>query len=237
MSAVTSPTYGSIDLPDCWGIDAAMAGVFTDAELVALSKARLANGQLIKFIWGYVPLPNNPKSSWDMSAERARAICDLGFCLLLVQHCRSGYWIASKTTGTEDGAFAGNYAKSIGYPSDAHLALDDESLKDQGTPVFQHVVGWCGPGGVQIGARPVVYEGFDPGLSPTQLYEVPDVNRYWGAYGPWDVSTRSVCCRQSLQTTVAGLAADPDHAFPDKLGGVLRAMCRPDLAPARLALT
>jgi len=235
MTATTSPTYGSIDLPDCWGIDAAMAGAFTDAQLLALSKARLANGQLIKFIWGYVPLPGNAKSSWDMSAARARAICDLGFCLLLVQHCRSGYWVASQQTGLDDGAYAGNYAKNeVGYPSDAHLALDDESLKNHGTPVYQHVVGWCS--GVRVGATPCVYEGFDPGLSQVQLYDVPDVDRYWGAYGPWDVATRSVCCRQSMQTTVAGLAADPDHAFPDKLGGVLRAMCRPDLAPARLAL-
>ena len=235
MAALPSPTYGSIDLPDCWGIDTSMAGALSDAQIQALCKARLPNKQLIKFVWGYVPLPGNVPSKWDMSASRLRAYCDAGLCVLLVQHCRSGLWIPSAAQGQIDGACAGNYAKEIGYLPDCHLAMDDESVAAAGAAMFSHAAAWCGLSGVRLGAQPVIYEGFDPGLTPEQEWEIPDVDRYFGAYGPWEVSTRGVCCRQSLQINVAGIGVDPDHAFPDKLGGVLRAMCRPDLAPARLA--
>jgi len=232
---ITTPTYGSIDLPDCWGIDSVLAGEYNDTQIQALLKTRLPNGQLIKFVWGYVPLPGN-RSAWDMNADRLRALCDAGLCVMLVQHCRKGLWMPSAEQGAEDGLCAGNYAKGIGYLSDCHIAMDDESLKVGGPAMFAHATAWCGPNGVRVGGTPVIYEGFDPGLSPSQEYLIPDVNRYWGAYGPWDVSKRSVCCRQSLQISLPGIGGvDPDHAFSDKLGGVLRAMCRLDLAPARLA--
>jgi hypothetical protein len=227
--------YGSIALPECWGIDTALAGALTDAQIQALASARLPNKQLIKFVWGYVPLAGNVASKWDMSADRLRAYCDAGFCVLLVQHCRSGLWTPSGEQGLLDGARAGSYAKDIGYQPDCHLAMDDEAVAVAGAAMFSHATAWCGPQGVRLGAQPVVYEGYEPGLTAEQEYEIPDVDRYWGAYGPWDVARRSVCCRQSLQISVAGIGVDPDHAAPDKLGGVLRAMCRLDLAPARLA--
>lgn len=219
------PTYGGIDLPDCWGVDTSMAGVLTDEQLRRLVEGQLPNKQPIKFLWGYVPLPGN-KSKWDMTAERARAACDAGLYVLLVQHCRKGLWTASEATGREDGQHAGECAAEIGYPTDCHVVLDDESVKNPGPDVFKHVVGWCDA--VLVGGRPCVYEGFDPGLTPQQEYEIPNVDRYWGAYGPWNVSVRDVCCRQSLQITLNGVGYDPDHAFPDKLGGVLRAMARTD---------
>jgi hypothetical protein len=215
--------YGSIDLPDCWGVDTALAGILTDEQLAALAKATLPNGQRIRFLWGYVPLPGN-SSKWDMTAERLRAVCDAGFVALLVQHCRSGSWTASEATGISDGLHAAGYAAGIGYGADCHLAMDDESLRNPGPDVFKHVTGWC----KQYGA-PCIYEGFDPGLTPDQEYEIPDCQRYWGAYGPWNVSVRDVCCRQALGITINGVGYDPDHAFPDKLGGVLWGWCRTDL--------
>lgn len=225
--------YGGIDLPDCWGVDTIIAGILTPTELSNLAAAKLPNGQPVMFLWGYVPLPGDA-SRWDMTAQSLQNALDAGLWVGLVQHCRSGLWVASQAQGQLDGAHAGQCAQNIGYAPDCHLSMDDESVKNAGLAVSQHVIGWCSD--VIIGAQPCIYEGFDPGLSPAQEYAIPNVSRYWGALGNWDVAVRSVCCRQGPQTTVAGITVDTDHAYPDKLGGVLRLMARLDLVEQRMAL-
>lgn len=219
-------TYQAMDLPACWGVDTAMAGALTDEQLRKLVETPLPSGLPIKFLWMYVPLSGNRASLWDASTDRLRAACDAGLYVGLVQHCRAGSWVASAQTGQLDGQRAGEYAALVGYPKDAHVAMDDESVKNPGPDAIAHVKAWCDA--VTVGGLPCVYEGFAPGLTPEQEYEVPNVNRYWGAYGPWNVAKRGVCCRQSLQVTVAGIGVDPDQAFPDQLGGVLRMMKRVD---------
>jgi hypothetical protein len=217
-------SYGGVDIAgDCWGVDTAMAGTLTDGQLQRMKDTPLPNGQLPVFIWGYVPLPGN-SSRWDMTGERMRAAADMGWIVLLVQHCRAGSWMASAGQGAADGAFAADYATQQGYPSDCHLAADDEAVATPGTPSIQHFTEWC-----KHWPSACIYEGFAPGMSPTQLYEIPDVQCYWGAYGPWYVSKRGVRCRQGLQITHAGVGVDPDHASPDALGGVLRGFGRLDL--------
>jgi hypothetical protein len=223
------PIYGAVDLADCWGIDTSIAGILTDAALRRIVETPLPNGKACEFLWGYIPLPGN-FSKWDMTAERLRAACDAGLKVLLVQHCRSGLWPACEITGRADGQHAAACAADLSYAADAHVAMDDESVRNSGPMVSQHVFGWCDE--LLKRAKPCVYEGVEPGLTPQQEYAIPNVDRYWGAYGPWDVATRSVCCRQSLQINFAGIQADPDHAMPDKLGGVLRAMARIDLIKA-----
>lgn len=228
QSPIGTPSYGAIDLPDCYGIDTAIAGILSDAALrriVATPISTPVGPMPCKFIWGYVPLPGN-SSKWDMTAERARAACDAGLYVLLVQHCRSGTWPACEATGRSDGEHAAEYVSQF-YPADAHVAMDDEAVSTPGIPMLGHAFGWCDE--LRKAALPAIYEGFEPGLTPAQEYSIPNVDRYWGAYGPWDVATRSVCCRQGRQISYAGIQADPDHAFPDKLGGTLRAMARLDL--------
>lgn len=232
-----APTYGGIDVPvDVWGLDAAVTGILTDAQLQALAAFDLGTLKIPGYLplgrpvvlWGYAPLPGM-HSSWDWTGERLRAACDAGFLCGVVQHCRSGMWTASKDQGTADGICAAAFATSIGYPKDCHLVMDDEAVRNPGPDAFAHVCGWADA--ARQANPPAIYEGFAPGLTPEQEYEVPAVDRYWGAMGPWDVATRSVCCRQGPTVRVNGVAYDLDHFFADRLGGVLRLMGRLDLHP------
>lgn len=216
-------SYGSVDVVgEQWGVDTAMLGVLTDAQLARMLAAPLPGGQYIDFLWGYAPLPGN-HSAWDLTGPRMRAIADMQngagrhVKVGLVQHCRSGAWMASAAQGDADGKFAAEYAAAQGYPSDCNLAVDDESLKNPGSDAIAHFTAWC-----RAWPAACLYEGFSPGMSAQQEYELPDVMRYWGAVGPWNVAVRGVCCRQQLQITHAGIGVDPDRASPDALGGVLR---------------
>lgn len=242
------PTYGGIDVPaDCWGVDTAIAGILTDAQLRTLAEFDLGTLKVPGYatkgrpivLWGYVPYyvvgrPVKP-GPWDWTAERLRASCDAGFLCGAVQHCRSGLWVASEQQGIDDGNVAAEIASLISYGSDCNLAQDDEAVRNPGPEAYASVTGWCRTLRTAAAAEPATYEGFEPGLTPEQEYENPYVNRYWGAMGPWNVATRSVCCRQGPTVRIGGVAYDLDHFFPDKLGGVMRLMGRTDLHPAAAA--
>lgn len=224
------PTYGAINIPDdCWGVDAAMLGALSYNKAKEILTTPLPNKKMIKVVTGYIPLPGN-KSSWDMTASSLRMWMDLGAIVTMVQHCYAGTVIATAQQGTDLGKYAAEYVSLIGYAKDAHVSLDDEAIGNSGLPVFQRCENFCRQ--LLMSALPCIYEGYEPGLTPLQFWEIPDVSRYWGAYGPWDVAVRSVCCRQSLQITHCGVPMDPDHYFKDRLGGVMRGMCRTDLQQA-----
>lgn len=225
-------TYGAVDIVgNVFGLDTAIAGALTDEQLEKLFSTPFASGPMAgrypEFLWGYVPLPGNAPSRWDMTGARLRVIADMtngaGTPVkgLLVQHCRSGAWVASAGQGAADGAHAAEYAAAQDYPDDCHLAPDDEDLKNPGPNAIAHFTAWCAQW-----RTPCLYEGYAPGMTPEQEYELPDVSAYWGAYGPWGVATRGVRCRQLLQIVHAGVQVDPDHAMPDAMGGVLRGFGR-----------
>lgn len=228
-------SYGGVDIVgEAWGFDTAMLGVLTDEQLARMFATPIASGpgagRFFEFCWGYAPLPGNA-SKWDLTGPRMRAIADMtngaGVAVKagLVQHCRSGAWVASAAQGAADGQHAAEYASAQGYTPDCDLAVDDESLKNPGPDAIAHFTAWC-----RAWQAACLYEGFSPGMSAQEEYELPDVLRYWGAVGPWDVAVRGVCCRQQLQTTHCGIGIDPDLASPDKLGGVLRLFGRlPDV--------
>ena len=226
-------TYGGVDiLGDCWGFDIASLNVLTDEQLVRIFTTPLQNGKFLEFCWGYAPLPGN-SSSWDITGPRMRAIADMTNGagvkpkVLIVQHCRKGSWTASDEQGAADGQHAAEYAAAQDYTDDCHLAPDDESLKNPGPDAIAHFTAWCSKW-----TSPCVYEGFAPGMTPDQEYDLPDVTAYWGAYGPWNVSKRGVRCRQGITIVHAGVSLDPDHASPDNFGGVLRGYGRLPDPPA-----
>lgn len=226
MTTTSTPTYGGIDVTEpCWGIDTAMAGALTDEQLHAMLTTPLGKtGQCPKVLCGYVPLSGNAPSRWDMTGARLRAACDMGWLVWLVQHCRGGSWVASAEQGDADGQAAAEYAAAQGYPSDCHLAVDDEAVRNPGPDAIAHFVAWC-----KRWQAPMLYEGYSPGMTPQQEYDLPDVSAYWGAAGPWNVATRGVRARQGLTVVHCGVGVDPDWLAPDALGGVLRAMGRLDL--------
>lgn len=221
-------TYGGVDVSqDCWGFDTAVLNVLSDAQLTALFTTPLPQGhpgagQFLEFAWGYAPLPGNA-SKWDITGPRLRAIADMTNgagvpCKAgIVQHCRGGMWVASADEGAADGQHAGEYASAQGYTDDCHLAPDDEAIKNPGPDAIAHFTAWCSKW-----KTPCLYEGFAPGMSAQQEYELPDVFAYWGALGPWNVATRGVRCRQGATIVHCGVSIDPDHATPDAMGGVLR---------------
>ena len=213
--------YGPVPVTDpCYGIDTAIAGALTEAQLQAMLTTPLGKtGQCPKVLCGYVPLPGNRASRWDMTAAQLTLACDMGWLVWLVQHCRGGSWVASAEQGAEDGEAAATYANSIGYPTGCHLAADDEAVRSPAPSAFQHFTAWCSKW-----PTPMIYEGFSPGMSPEQEYEIPDVQAYWGAAGPWNVATRGVRARQGLTVVHCGVEVDPDWLAPDHLGGVLVAM-------------
>jgi hypothetical protein len=239
MTQASGPVYGAVEVPaDVWGVDAAMAGVLTDAQLRALADFDLGSLKLPGYtganaptgkprvLWGYTPLPGN-SSAWDWTAERLRAGCDAGFLCGSVQHCRSGLWLASAAQGDADGKQAAECAAKIGYPSACHHAQDDEAVRNPGPQAYASVTAWCKA--YDAYGKACEYEGYEPGVTETQAYANPYVDRYWGAPGPWDVATRSVCCRQGPTVRIGGIAYDVDHFFADKLGSVLTLMGRIDL--------
>lgn len=213
-------TYGPVPIQgEQWGIDTFMAGALTDAQLEKMLSTPMPNNQKCEVLCGYVPLPGMGISRYDMSRDRLFRAMDIGWRVWLVQHCRKGFWVASEEQGKDDGVYAAEYSKNIGYDEGCHLGPDLESVANTGVPVFSSMTSWA-----RAWPTTMLYEGFDPGLSPVQLYDIPDIKAYWGAYGPWNVAKRGVCVRQGLQFMHCGVPVDPDHIAPDNLGGTLIAM-------------
>lgn len=241
-SSPTTPgaQYIGVDVPaDCWGVDTWVSGGLTDGEMEALITFDLGSLKVLSgvkpagrplVLWFYAPYSGAEPSKYDANIEAIRRWCDKGGLAGIVQHPRGGLWTASQGLGDADGARAAAFATSVGYPADCHLALDDEAIRNPGPDAYAHVAAWCHR--YRQAGQPCIYEGFQPGITPAQEYEQPDCDRYWGALGPWDVATRSVCCRQGTTVKINGTAYDLDRFFPDKLGGVLRLMGRADLHPA-----
>jgi hypothetical protein len=236
-------TYAGIDVPaDAWGLDSAISGALTDAQLQALIAFDFDSLGTIPgligpkptgkpvVLWFYSPLYGLNASSWDANIRAMQTWCDLGGLAGMVQHCPSGLWTASAQHGENNGKRAAEIASLLGYPTDANHCQDDEAVANPGPDAVADVYGWAKA--YSSYGEPGTYEGYEPGLSQLQEYDNPLVDRYWGALGDWNVATRSVCCRQGPTIRINGVAYDLDHFFPDKLGGVMRLMGRPDLWPS-----
>lgn len=224
--------YGPVTVPsECWGLDAAYSGALTDAQLDALAAFDLSavgGDGTPKVLWFYIPFAGIRPSNWDASVRVMRSWCDRGGLAGLVQHCRTRTE-ANAANGQADGECAAAFATSVGYPSAAYVALDDEAVANPGIDAVARVHAWCQA--VVVAAQRCVYVGYSPGLTPAQEYAEPLADRYWGAEGNWDAAVRDVCCRQGKTVTIHGIQYDLDHFKADKLGGVLTLMGRTDLWP------
>jgi hypothetical protein len=204
-------------LGDEWGIDCSQ-------KLTAASAKALRSLGRYDFVWRYVFF-NQPRPG-DLDPAETAAILDAGLTLLVVQHVRNPGWTASDQLGGSDGQWAVRNAAEAGYPPNMGLsvALDLEGLANSGAPVAEFVDQWCLTV-ASAGYEPVLYVGYDAGLSPQELYDLPHVARYWSDAGPRSVVTRGFCCKQGPEQTIAGVRVDTDHATPDMLGGVLVGLC------------
>lgn len=229
-------TYGGVDVPDgCWGLDASTTGSLTEAQLDELAAFDLGSIHIPGYmpmgrpvvLWFYAPLAGNAVGMGDAHAGVMRAWCDRGGLAGLVQHCHRGMLDGNEANGEADGACAAAFATSIGYPADCYVALDDEAVANPGPDAYARVATWCKL--VAQANKSAIYEGFAPGLTPQQEYEIPTADRYWSAMGPWNIAVRGACCKQGPTVIIGGRPYDLDHFYADKLGGVLKLMGRVDL--------
>lgn len=220
--------FGPMALRNVWGVDTDWP--MTDATIAALSHAEIpanldpATPPLV-FVCGYLGLgPNGPN---DLTPARVAALTARHFAVFAVQHCRSGAWDASAGRGRADGAWAGKNALAAGLVPglgvSVGLDLEDVSQATWGTPTLDHVTEWAAAVSA-AGFAPWVYHGFSCGLTPAQLYSVPNVRRYGAAPGQAPVATRGDCFRQHGTMTLNGVLVDPDYCSPDALGGTLVGM-------------
>jgi hypothetical protein len=205
-----------------WGWDCSSPLTRTQATAVAESGYK---GHPLTFVWRYVHFA--PPPTHDLTRLETAAILDAGLTLLVVQHCRNPGWTASEHLGDSDGAWAVRNAVAAGYPPGMGLcvAMDLEGLANSGEPVIAHCEAWATRVRVD-GYRPVLYVGYDCGLTPVQLYELPSFDRYWSDLADRHVPTRGTCCLQHAQTAIAKVQVDPDSAHPDLLGGTLTGLTR-----------
>jgi glycoside hydrolase-like protein len=218
----------AIELGDCWGFDTERKLSASDAKALAAASITIdGEAHPIAFGMRYVPLPGN-SSAQDIDAREMEGLNDEGLVVVLVQHCRRGVevrpgvwlWEASAGQGALDGDTAARAARAAGHAPGASLGLDLEAVANIGQPVIDHCQAWA-ESASSFGFQPFLYVGFSCGLSPQQLYDLHGIDRYMSDAGPRSVVTRQFCCKQYTTQTVAGIQIDPDHCYPDLLGGVL----------------
>ena len=175
-------------------------------------------GQRIRGVAQYVGIHDNGPN--DINHDRLVGILGAGLGLWLVQHPYFPGWEASAELGMQMGAAARRNACLAGYASGACLALDLEGCKSSGQAVIDYVNAWVEQ--VRDEFEPLLYVGFECGLTPQQLYEsLPGVHKYWSDFGSRQVSTRGFCVVQHRQTSCCGVLVDPDTTQSDLLGARL----------------
>ena len=189
----------------------------SDAVLEEVAAYRDSEGRSVFAIIRYVSLYKiNPV--WDISLAEAGRILAHVPALGLVQHCLAAQppakgWTAAPKNGALKGAIAKQHADLVGYPSDSHLSYDDEDVSSG--DIAGEISQWC----AAIARPPCLYVGFAPGLSPDELWELPEIHIYWGAAGNWGPSTCGVAMRQHYpEIHIGHVPFDWNLATADKRG-------------------
>lgn len=163
----------------------------------------------------------------DLTQAEAQMILDAGLSLMAVQYVESeNAWTPSAAKGTQNGNNGVAYARSIGLPPGINLWCDLEGVA-AGTPSSQtdaYCRAWYAA--VQAGGYvPGLYVGWSPGLSPTQLWQLP-FQHYWRSYNLNDdqvPATRGTQMTQRSHGALPGLdpsTFDEDVITGDHKGGV-----------------
>jgi hypothetical protein len=201
----------------------------TSALVRAISLSTF-EGESPRAISRYVSL-HRPNPGYDISAEELAAIIDpandlaqgTGLGCWLVQHVRYGVgsvqspdgWTPSGQLGSADGIVARKHASIVGYPTGAHLEMDLEGVNPATLPdsVSAHCEQWAlavSQEAADTTSYPaMLYDGYSPGLSPEQLWEVPSVHLYEAAPGARPIPNRGFIATQvKLDVVIAGVKVD-----------------------------
>ena len=105
---------------------------------------------------------------------------------------------------------------AIGIPPGVTIWLDVESVPLSAAAVTVDINSWAsavvGIGAYQAG----LYVGVDQPLSPSQLYALPQITRYWQSASNVPTPTCGFClCQRQPTIVLAGTNVDIDYAGPD----------------------
>jgi hypothetical protein len=182
----------------------------------------------VRAICRYVGL--HGPAAGDIDAQELQALIAQGFVVWLVQHTRSpANNILTAETGAADAAAAIHCALAAGYdpalvprgeglhaPS---LVLDLEGV--QGSSVA-HATAWCLAVGA-AGFGPVVYCGYDPGITGQQIDALPCDPELWCDAGPYSErpkASKPYALKQQESSTLAGVEIDRDEVLAETIYGV-----------------
>jgi hypothetical protein len=160
--------------------------------------------------------------TYDLSTYERQLILNAGFGLNIAQHVDAN-WVPSSTVGSQYGNTAAAECKSLGIAIGTTVTCDLEDVRP-GTPaqaVIDYLKAWYAP---VKSARylPMVYLGFNDGISASDAYWKIPFQRYWSAY---NLNTdrypiiRGLCGKQGTEINKYGLRYDPDTYHADAKGG------------------
>lgn len=167
-------------------------------------------------------------ASYDLTTAEAETLLAAGLALMPVQHVLGGEWMPTGALGTEYGTNVATFCQQIGFPPGVNVWLDLESVSTQAAAA--DVVAYCTSWYTAVSAAgyvPGVYVGWHPGLTGTQLYDLP-FQHYWAAYNVDGVSTPHPRGYQMVQSSgtgsIGGVSTeeyDVDETRADDTGGTV----------------
>ena len=197
---------------------AGASGFDVNQQLTAADAANFKNAGFA-FCLRYVPrMPN--LAAGNLTNDEALRILDAGLALMPVQHASPSGWQPTTNLGTIYGNNAATYASEVvGLPKGMIIWCDLEDVP-VGTDA-QNVIAYCQAWYYAVhfaGYVPGVYIGFNPGLTPDQLYDDLSFQHYWQAFNGPKVSTRGFQMLQREQKKLNGIWYDPDVTQQDEQG-------------------
>jgi hypothetical protein len=163
---------------------------------------------------------------YDLTVGELLTILKAGFGLNIAQHVDAN-WVPSGAVGSQYGNTAVTECRRLGIPAGVTVSCDLEDVRPNipGQLVIDYLKSWYNT--VKAGGYlPMLYVGFNSGLSGSDLYWKTPFTRYWAAYNlnadKYPI-IRGVCGKQSPEHNQYGLRFDPDTYHTDTKAG--RATC------------
>jgi Domain of unknown function (DUF1906) len=193
------------------------AGLDCNTQLTA-SQCTAIKAAGLSFVVRYVPR-TSANLSGNLTSDEMGIILASGLALMVVQHVSPDNWDAAQVLGEQYGQFAGEYAKTIGYPKGGMIWLDLEMVNK--ACVVSDIEAYCQAWYDSVsgaGYLPGLYVGWQTWLSSQQLYDLPFKN-YWRGYNAdIAVATRGYQILQHPQARLDGVLYDPNTIQADELG-------------------
>lgn len=176
-------------------------------------------------VFRYLPLPGNDTSR-DLTRDELAMLLEVGLEVGVVQHVRGfppahPLWSPAEHDALEDAATAIQMARRAGMPDGVHLFQDLEAVDGSKGDTSGYTVRW-GHVVRTSGYAAGLYVGYAVPLSPVDLYELPDVDCYWGDGPARTVAVRGCAIVQGRSLRADGVLPplDQDVIQVDAKGGL-----------------